>query len=50
MVEKVKKVCNYKKQCTLFPLMLTTTIQQLLIDYDSDMSDNDGGGGREQGQ
>ena len=28
MVGKVKKVCNYKKQCTLFPLMLTTTIQQ----------------------
>ena len=31
VVGKVKKVCNYKKQCTLFPLMLTTTIQQLYI-------------------
>ena len=26
------------------------TIHQLLIDYESDMSDNDGVGGREQGQ
>ena len=31
VVGKVKKVCNYEKQCTLFPLMLTTTIQQYLI-------------------
>ena len=26
VVGKVKKVRNYKKQCTLFPLMLTTTM------------------------